>query len=115
MLHEVLVETGRHVMLVGVSVGLATAIGVPLGVWLTRRPGWSRIVLGLASVLQTIPSLALFGFLIPVPWIGGIGGRAALVAVALFRLLAVLRDTGTGIAGGGPAIPEAGGGPGVGR
>src|SRR3989449_3984742 len=82
MLHEVLVETGRHVMLVGVSVGLAAAIGVPLGVWLTRRPGWSRIVLGLASVLQTIPRLALFGFLIPVPWIGGSGAGSRLVPLA---------------------------------
>src|SRR5207249_2299593 len=113
MLHEVLVETGRHVMLVGVSVGLATAIGVPLGVWLTRRPGWSRIVLGLASVLQTIPSLALFGFLIPVPWIGGVGVRAALVALTLYGLLPVLRNTVTGIAGVDPAIRAAGRGMGV--
>src|SRR5205809_7421202 len=108
MLHEVLVETGRHVMLVGVSVGLATAIGVPLGVWLTRRPGWSRIVLGLASVLQTIPSLALFGFLIPVPWIGGIGVRTALVALTLHRLLPVLPHTVPGLAGGHPALRGAG-------
>src|SRR5256886_3958732 len=113
MLHEVLVETGRHVMLVGVSVGLATAIGVPLGVWLTWRPGWSRIVLGLASVLQTIPSLALFGFLIPVPWIGGIGVRTALVALTLYGLLPVLRNTVTGIAGVDPAIREAGRGMGM--
>src|SRR3989449_3518351 len=113
MLHEVLVETGRHVMLVGVSVGLATAIGVPLGVWLTRRPGWSRIILGLASVLQTIPSLALFGFLIPVPWIGGIGVRTALVALTLYGLLPVLRNTVTGIAGVDPAIREAGRGMGM--
>ena len=113
MLHEVLVETGRHVMLVGVSVGLATAIGVPLGVWLTWRPGWSRVVLGAASVLQTIPSLALFGFLIPVPWIGGIGVRTALVALTLYSLLPVLRNTVTGIAGVDPAIREAGRGMGM--
>src|SRR2546425_9064748 len=113
MLHEVLVETGRHVMLVGVSVGLATAIGVPLGVWLTRRPGWSRIILGLASVLQTIPSLALFGFLIPVPWIGGVGVRTALVALTLYGLLPVERNTVTGIAGVDPAIREAGRGMGM--
>src|SRR2546428_10852208 len=93
MLHEVLVETGRHVMLVGVSVGLATAIGVPLGVWLTRRPGWSRIVLGLASVLQTIPSLALFGFLIPVPWIGGGRGGAGPPPVPRHALRAGVRHT----------------------
>src|SRR5207249_4882488 len=85
MLHEVLVETGRHVMLVGVSVGIATAVGVPLGVWLTWRPGWSRVVLGAASVLQTIPSLALFGFLIPAPWIGA-GG----LGVFIFRGVAMV-------------------------
>ncbi len=113
MLHEVLVETGRHVMLVGVSVGIATAAGVPLGVWLTWRPGWSRVVLGAASVLQTIPSLALFGFLIPVPWIGGIGVRTALVALTLYSLLPVLRNTVTGIAGVDPAIREAGRGMGM--
>src|SRR5436305_10906631 len=113
MLHEVLVETGRHVMLVGVSVGIATAVGVPLGVWLTWRPGWSRVVLGAASVLQTIPSLALFGFLIPAPWIGGIGVRTALVALTLYSLLPVLRNTVTGIAGVDPAIREAGRGMGM--
>jgi osmoprotectant transport system permease protein len=82
-------------------------------VWLTRRPGWSRIVLGLASVLQTIPSLALFGFLISVPWIGGIGVRTALVALTLYGLLPVLRNTVTGIAGVDPAIREAGRGMGM--
>src|SRR2546425_9032012 len=112
MLHEVLVETGRHVMLVGVSVGLATAIGVPLGVWLTRRPGWSRIVLGLASVLQTIPSLALFGFLIPVPWIGGVGGGEGPGGPAPFRVLPGLRQTGTRPSRVRPADPEGGGGDG---
>src|SRR5438445_1526024 len=113
MLREVLVETGRHVMLVGVSVGVASAVGVPLGVWLTHRPGWSRIVLGLAGALQTIPSLALFGFLIPVPVIGGIGTRTALVALTLYALLPVLRNTVTGIAGVDPAVREAGRGMGM--
>jgi len=105
---EILRETGHHVMLVAVSIGIATAIGVPLGVWLTRRPGWSRLVLGVASVAQTIPSLALFGFLIPAPWIGGIGVRTALVALTVYALLPVLRNTVTGIAGVDPAIREAG-------
>jgi osmoprotectant transport system permease protein len=113
MLEEILHETGRHVMLVGVSIGIATAIGVPLGVVLTRRPGWSRGVLGLASVFQTIPSLALFGFLIPVPVIGGIGVRTALVALTLYGLLPVLRNTVTGIAAVDPAIREAGRGMGM--
>jgi osmoprotectant transport system permease protein len=100
-------------MLVAISIGIATAIGVPLGVVLTRRPGWSRVVLGLASVFQTIPSLALFGFLIPVPAIGGIGVRTALVALTLYGLLPVLRNTVTGIAGVDPAIREAGRGMGM--
>ena len=110
---EILRETGHHIMLVAVSIGIATAIGVPLGVWLTRSPGWSRLVLGVASVAQTIPSLALFGFLIPAPWIGGIGVRTALVALTVYALLPVLRNTVTGIAGVDPAIREAGRGMGM--
>jgi osmoprotectant transport system permease protein len=113
MLEEVARETMRHVLLVAVSIGIASSIGVPLGVWLTRRPGWSRIVLGVASVAQTIPSLALFGFLIPAPWIGGIGVRTALVALTVYGLLPVLRNTVTGIAGVDPAIREAGRGMGM--
>ena len=113
MLEEVLRETGRHVMLVAVSIGIATAIAVPLGVFLTRRPAWSRFVLGIAGVVQTIPSLALFGFLIPVRGIGGIGVRTALVALTLYALLPVLRNTVTGISGVDPAIREAGRGMGM--
>ena len=113
MLEEITRETARHVMLVAVSIFIATAIGVPLGVWLTRRPAWSRIVLGVASVAQTIPSLALFGFLIPVPWIGGVGVRTALVALTVYAVLPVLRNTVTGIAGVDPAIREAGRGMGM--
>jgi osmoprotectant transport system permease protein len=113
MLDEILRETVRHVMLVAVSIGIATAIGVPLGVWLTRRPAWSRLVLGFAGVLQTIPSLALFGFLIPVRVIGGIGVRTALVALTLYAILPLLRNTVTGIAGVDPAIREAGRGMGM--
>jgi len=113
MLEEVARETVRHVLLVAVSIGIATAIGVPVGVWLTRRPGWSRLVLGAASIAQTIPSLALFGFLIPVPWIGGVGARTALVALTVYALLPVLRNTVTGIAGVDPAIREAGRGMGM--
>lgn len=113
MLDEIVRETLRHVMLVAVSIGIATAISVPLGVVLTRRPAWSRLVLGVAGVLQTIPSLALFGFLIPAPWIGGIGVRTALVALTLYALLPVLRNTVTGITGVDPAIREAGRGMGM--
>ncbi|HJQ85147.1 MAG TPA: ABC transporter permease [Candidatus Binatia bacterium] len=110
---EIARETARHVLLVAVSIGIATAIGVPLGVWLTRRPSWSRLVLGAASVAQTIPSLALFGFLIPVPAIGGVGARTALVALTIYGLLPILRNTVTGIAGVDPAIREAGRGMGM--
>jgi len=110
---EILAETGRHVMLVVISVGLATAIGVPLGILLTRRPGWQRLVLGTASAVQTIPSLALFGLLIPVPFIGGIGTRTALIALTLYSLLPVLRNTVVGIAGVDRAVREAGRGLGM--
>ena len=113
MSEEILRETGHHLVLVGVSIGLAVAIGVPLGVLLTRRPRVQRVVLGLAGVAQTIPSLALFGFLIPVPWVGGIGTRTALVALTLYALLPILRNTVTGINGVDPAIREAGRGMGM--
>src|SRR5262249_25479052 len=97
MTGEILTETARHLLLVAVSVGLATLVGVPLGILLTRRPAWQRWVLGAANVVQTVPSLALFGLLIPVPLIGGIGLRTALVALTLYALLPVLRNTVVGI------------------
>jgi osmoprotectant transport system permease protein len=110
---EILTETGRHLLLVAISVGLATLVGVPLGILLTRRPAWQRWVLGAANVVQTVPSLALFGLLIPVPFIGGIGMRTALVALTLYALLPVLRNTVVGIAGVDPAVREAGRGLGM--
>jgi osmoprotectant transport system permease protein len=113
MLAEIVTETGRHLLLVVVSVGLATLVGVPLGILLTRRPSWQRWVLGAANVVQTVPSLALFGLLIPVPFIGGIGMRTALVALTLYALLPVLRNTVVGIAGVDPAVREAGRGLGM--
>ena len=113
MAMEILAETGWHVLLVVISVGLATAIGVPLGILLTRRPGWQRLVLGTASAVQTIPSLALFGLLIPVPFIGGIGTRTALIALTLYSLLPVLRNTVVGITGVDRAVREAGRGLGM--
>ena len=113
MTAEIFRESTWHLVLVGVSIGIAVAIGVPLGILLTRRPGAQRLVLGAAAVVQTIPSLALFGFLIPVPFIGGIGARTALVALTLYALLPILRNTVTGIAGVDPAIREAGRGMGM--
>ena len=113
MTEEILSETSWHLVLVGVSTLIAVAIGVPLGVLAVRRSGLRRIVLGTAGILQTIPSLALFGFLLPVPVIGGIGTRTALVALTLYGLLPVVRNTVTGIEGVDPAVREAGRGMGM--
>ena len=103
----------QHVYLVLISTSVAILIGVPLGIALTRRPGWRGPVLGLANVFQTIPSLALFGFLIPLPFLGGIGARTAIVALVLYALLPIVRNTYTGIAGVDPAVREAGRGMGM--
>ena len=94
-------------MLVAVSTILAAAIGIPLGILLTRRPRLARPILGIAGVLQTIPSLALFGFLLPLPLIGGIGARTAIVALLVYAMLPILRNTYAGILSVDPAIAEA--------
>jgi ABC-type proline/glycine betaine transport system permease subunit len=104
---EVLERSVEHVGLVGASMGIALLIGLPLGIALVRRDKLQRWVLGGANIVQTIPSLALFGFLIPVPWIGGVGASTAIVALALYALLPILRNTCTGIAGVDPAVTEA--------
>ncbi len=104
---EIVSYTGEHLILVLLSTAAAVVIGVPLGVALTRRPRLARPVLGLAGVVQTIPSLALFGFLIPLPFIGGIGPRTAIVALILYALLPILRNTYTGIRSVDPAAVEA--------
>jgi osmoprotectant transport system permease protein len=103
----------QHVVLVALSTSVAVAIGLPLGVLLTRRPVWRGPVLGVANVFQTIPSLALFGFLIPLPFIGGIGARTAIVALVVYALLPIVRNTYTGIVGVDPAVREAGRGMGM--
>ncbi|MBI4527794.1 MAG: ABC transporter permease subunit [Deltaproteobacteria bacterium] len=112
---ELLTLVLEHLFLVGVSTGIAVLIGVPLGIALTRWPALSKPVLGLANIMQTIPSLALFGFLIPLNVslfhariIGGIGARTAVVALVLYALLPIIRNTFTGISGVDPAIREAG-------
>jgi osmoprotectant transport system permease protein len=98
--------TWEHLELVLVAMLIAIAVGVPLGVLLTRRPPLRGWVLGFANVMQTIPSLALFGFLIPIPLIGGIGKRTAIVALVLYALLPILRNTLVGILGVDAAVRE---------
>jgi osmoprotectant transport system permease protein len=104
---EVLGLTLEHLWLVGVSTFLATALGVPLGVLLTRRPGLGRSILGAANVAQTIPSLALFGFLLPAPFIGERADRLAILALTLYALLPIIRGTHAGIRAVDPAVIEA--------
>jgi osmoprotectant transport system permease protein len=110
---EILQETATHILLVGISIGVATLVGIPLGIWITRKPSLRQPILGIANVLQTVPSLALFGFLISVPIIGGIGARTAIIALTLYSLLPIIRNTYTGIINVDPAIREAGKGMGM--
>lgn len=105
---ELLQLTLEHLLLVLLSTGIAISIGVPAGILLTRKPSLSQPVLAVANIFQTIPSLALFGFLIPLPLLGGIGARTAVVALVLYSLLPILRNTYTGITGVDSAIREAG-------
>jgi osmoprotectant transport system permease protein len=100
--------TGEHVMIVAIAVAVAILIGVPLGVWAARRARAGGAALRVVDAIQTIPSLALFGFLIPIPFIGGIGMRTAIVALILYSLLPVVRNTVTGIRGVEPSVREAG-------
>ena len=104
---EVATLTAEHLWLVGVSMLLAIAIGVPLGILLTRRPRLKAVVLGSTNVIQTIPSLALFGLLLPLPWLGARADRLAIVALALYALLPIVRNTYVGIAGISPPVREA--------
>lgn len=110
---EVLQLTLEHLWLVGVSILLAVAIGIPLGILLTRRPVLEKPVLGAANIMQTIPSLALFGFLLPAPWIGQRADRIAILALTLYALLPLIRNTYVGITGVDRAIVEAGRGMGL--
>ena len=96
---EVATLTAEHLWLVGIAMLLAIAIGVPLGILLTRRPRWKAFILGSTNVVQTIPSLALFGLLLPLPWLGARADRLAIIALALYALLPIVRNTYTGISG----------------
>ncbi|HWS54359.1 MAG TPA: glycine betaine ABC transporter substrate-binding protein [Pyrinomonadaceae bacterium] len=104
---EVLALTGEHLLLVAAATALAVAVGLPVGLLLTRRAALRRPVLAVANVLQTVPSLALFGLLIPLPYLGGIGARTAVVALVLYALLPVIRNTVTGVEGVDRSVREA--------
>lgn len=103
---EIATLTLEHVNIVLIAMGIAAAIAVPGGVLLTRRAALRPWLLGFANVMQTVPSLALFGFLIPIPFIGGIGRRTAIIALVLYALLPILRNTLAGILGVDAAVRE---------
>jgi osmoprotectant transport system permease protein len=105
---ELLAITLQHLMLVGVAVTAAIAVGVPLGIYCARHRRAGAVLLRVTDVIQTIPSLALFGFLIPLPFIGGIGAKTAIIALVLYSLLPIVRNTTTGILGVDPVVREAG-------
>jgi osmoprotectant transport system permease protein len=96
---EILQASAEHLWLVVISMLLAIGIGVPLGIAVTRRPWLSKPILGSANIAETIPSLALFGFLLPVPWLGARADRLAIVALAMYALLPIIRNTVAGIQG----------------
>jgi osmoprotectant transport system permease protein len=110
---EVVEATLQHLWLVGVSTFAAVLVGIPLGIMIARWPKWNKPVLAGANIIQTIPSLALFGFLLPVPWLGDRVDRLAILALTLYALLPVIRNTYTGIRGVDPAVVEAGRGMGM--
>ncbi|HEY7388829.1 MAG TPA: ABC transporter permease [Bryobacteraceae bacterium] len=103
---EIASLTLQHLWLVLIAMGVAAAVAIPGAIALTRRANMRRAMLGVASVLQTIPSLALFGFLLPLPFIGGIGRHTAIIALCAYALLPILRNTLVGILGVDPAVRE---------
>ncbi len=102
--YELLRLTLEHLWLTGWSVLCATLIALPAGIWLTRHERWARPVIGVANIVQTVPSLALFGLLLPVPWLGDRTARLAILALTGYALLPILRNTYTGIRGIDPAL-----------
>jgi osmoprotectant transport system permease protein len=105
--HELVSLTLEHLSLVAVSLLIAALIAIPLGIALSHRIGWRESLLGIANVVQTIPSLALFGFLSPLPVLGGIGPHTAIIALVLYALLPMLRNTVTGILNVEPSVRDA--------
>jgi osmoprotectant transport system permease protein len=110
---QVLELTVEHLWLVGLSTLFATLIGIPLGIVIAHWPRLNKPVLAGANIIQTVPSLALFGFLLPVPWLGDRADRLAILALTLYALLPIIRNTYTGIRGVDPAVVEAGRGIGL--
>jgi len=104
---EILQSTGEHVWLVGLTMLFSIAFGIPLGIVVTRRPWLSKPILGGANIAETIPSLALFGFLLPVPWLGDRASRMTILALTLYALLPIIRNTAAGISSVDPAVREA--------
>jgi osmoprotectant transport system permease protein len=110
---EIILRSGEHLILVAIAMVVAIAIGIPLGIAITRYPKLAPPILTVANALQTIPSLAIFGFLISVPFLGGIGKNPAIVALTLYALLPLIRNTYIGIINVDPAVREAGKGMGM--
>ena len=110
---EIIERSIEHLVLVIIAIAIATVVGIPLGILITRNQALRQPILGIANILQTIPSLALFGLLIPVPFIGGIGEVPAIVTLTLYSFLPIIRNTYTGIMSVNPAIREAGRGMGM--
>jgi osmoprotectant transport system permease protein len=104
---EILQGTLEHIWLVGIAMLLALMVGIPLGALAVRRPWLSTPILGGANIAETIPSLALFGFLLPIPWLGGRADRLAITALALYALLPIIRGTVAGISGVDATVREA--------
>ncbi len=104
---EIFGSTVEHLWLVGISMLLAVGIGLPLGIVLTRWTRLNKPVLGIANIIQTVPSLALFGLLLPVPWLGERADRLAIAALTAYALLPIIQNTYTGINGVDPGVREA--------
>ena len=104
---EITSLTVEHIWLVAASMGIAVLVGVPAGILLTRKPKLRQPVIGGANIIETIPSLALFGFLLPAPWLGARADRIAITALALYALLPIIRNTYVGITGVDPGVREA--------
>ncbi len=105
---ELMVLISQHVLLVVLSTSIAVLVAVPLGIFAARRPRLSAPIVTIANVVQTVPSLAMFGFLLPVPVFGGVGARAAIVVLILYGLLPIVRTTIAGLKGIDRAVLEAG-------